>query len=111
MEGQDSVDIQPDESRKIIDPNDPFENGFLVPLPVDIKIEGANFGEVKAFWRAGMRRIEEQFQDHIAKMNDMFDDKTLEYERIREDLITNHEFLKRFYKDMQRKLNQKHDLI
>jgi hypothetical protein len=100
------------EERKIIDPNDPFETGFLVPLPVDIKIERiSQITEVKQFWRAGLRKIEEMFTDHIAKMNDMFEDKTMEYERIREDLITNHEFLKKFYLDMQRKLNSKYDLI
>jgi hypothetical protein len=44
-------------------------------------------------------------------MCDMFEDKTLEYETVRQQLVTNHDFLNRYYLDMQRKLNEKHASI
>ena len=60
---------------------------------------------MKSVWRSGIKQIEEIFAEHIAKISDMFDDRAMEYERIRDQLITNHEFLKRFYMDMQRELD------
>jgi hypothetical protein len=44
-------------------------------------------------------------------MCDMFEDKTLEYDTIRGQLVTNHDFLNRYYLDMQKKLNEKHNAI
>ena len=67
----------------------------------------ARISDVKSVWRSGIKQIEEIFAEHIAKINDMFDDRALEYDRIRDQLITNHEFLKRFYQDMQRELDIK----
>lgn len=67
----------------------------------------ARISDVKSVWRSGIKQIEEIFAEHIAKINDMFDDRALEYDRIRDQLITNHEFLKRFYMDMQRELDAK----
>ena len=79
-----------------------------VPLPETINIDRmARISDVKSVWRSGIKQIEEIFAEHIAKINDMFDDRALEYDRIRDQLITNHEFLKRFYMDMQRELDAK----
>ena len=41
----------------------------------------------------------------------MFEDKTLEFETVRKQLNTNHDFLNRYYLDMQGKLNEKHNAI
>ena len=85
-----------------------MELNFLVPLPEDIVVERiSRVSEVKSIWRSGIKQIEEIFADHIMKINEIYDDKAMEYERVREKLITNHEFLKRFYIDMQKKLNEK----
>ena len=79
-----------------------------VPLPETINIDRmGRISDVKSVWRSGIKQIEEIFAEHIAKINDMFDDRALEYDRIRDQLITNHEFLKRFYQDMQRELDIK----
>lgn len=80
---------------QFINPKDPFETGFIVPLPYDVKIERMQqIHEVKAFWRQGLRKIEEMFQDHIAQMNDMFEDKTMEMDNVRGQIVANHDFLK-----------------
>ena len=44
-------------------------------------------------------------------MNVEFDAKAIEFDKIREQLVINYEFLQRFYVDMQRKLNEKNDMI
>lgn len=44
-------------------------------------------------------------------MNIEFDVKTSDYSRVRDQLVTNHEFLQRWYLDMQRKLNDKYKLV
>lgn len=74
---------------------------FNVPLPEVINIDRmSRISDVKSVWRSGIKQIEEIFAEHIAKINDMFDDRALEYDRIRDQLITNHEFLKRFHMQM-----------
>ena len=65
----------------------------------------SRISDVKSIWRSGIKQIEEIFSEHIAKINDLFDDRALEYDKIRDQLITNHEFLKRFYMDMQKELD------
>lgn len=74
---------------------------FNVPLPETINIDRlGRISDVKSVWRSGIKQLEEIFAEHIAKINDMFDDRALEYDRIRDQLIGNHEFLKRFHQDM-----------
>ena len=48
------------------------------------------------------------FAEHIMKMNDQFEKRTYEFDSIGEQLIANHDFLKRHYDDMNNKLIQKH---
>ena len=79
---------------------------FNIPLPENVNIDRmSRISDVKSIWRSGIKQIEEIFSEHIAKINDLFDDRALEYDKIRDQLITNHEFLKRFYMDMQRELD------
>lgn len=79
---------------------------FNIPLPETVNIDRmSRISDVKSIWRSGIKQIEEIFSEHIAKINDLFDDRALEYDKIRDQLITNHEFLKRFYMDMQRELD------
>jgi len=42
-------------------------------------------------------------------MNLEFESKTFEYDACREKIVSNHEFLSRWYVEMQRKLNEKND--
>lgn len=81
---------------------------FNVPLPEKINIDRlSRISDVKSIWRSGIKQIEEIFADHIAKINDLFDERALEFDRLRDQLITNHDFLKRFYQDMQAKLDER----
>jgi len=81
---------------------------FNVPLPEKINIDRlSRISDVKSIWRSGIKQIEEIFADHIAKINDLFDERALEFERIRDQLMNNHDFLKRFYQDMQAKLDER----
>ena len=93
-------------------PKDPDEFDFNVPLPETIEIDRmSRISEVKSIWRSGIKQLEEIFADHIARINDLFDERALEYDKVRDQLITNHEFLKRYYMHMQRKLEEKHAAI
>ena len=68
---------------------------FNQPLPEIINMERmGRISDVKAIWRAGIKQIEEIFADHVARINDLFDDRALEYDKVRDQLITNHEWLK-----------------
>lgn len=51
------------------------------------------------------------FNEHLQKITDQFQDKADEFERIRSSLIVNHDYLRRFYRDMQKKLEEKKALI
>lgn len=96
------------EGKQIIDPSDPLEMNFLVELPEHVEITSIpRVTEIKQIWQSGIRRVEEAFQDTIQKMNIEFDVKTSDYSRIRDQLVTNHDFLQRWYLDMQAKLNAK----
>ena len=44
----------------------------------------------------------------MSRIVDMFETKSMEYERIRNQLIINHDFLNRYYLDMQAGLNEKY---
>lgn len=91
---------------------DPNEFDFNVPLPETIEIDRmSRISEVKSIWRSGIKQLEEIFADHIARINDLFDERALEYDKIRDQLITNHEFLKRYYLHMQKKLQEKADEV
>lgn len=64
---------------------DPFLLNFNVPLPETVHIERmGRISEVKSIWRSGIKQIEEIFSDHIAKINDLFDERALEYDKIRD---------------------------
>jgi hypothetical protein len=76
---------------------DPHALNFDVPLPETIKIDRiSRMSEMKSIWRSGIKQIEDIFADHIARINDLFDDRAAEFDRIRDQLLTNHDFLKRF---------------
>ena len=91
---------------------DPLQMEFLLPLPEEIYVEKiSRISDVKAIWRDGIKQIENMFSDHVQKINDIFDDKAMEYEKIREQLIINHDWLRRHYLEMQKKLNDRYDLI
>ena len=67
---------------------------FLVELPEHVEITSIpRLTEIKGIWQSGIRRVEEAFQDTIQKMNIEFDVKTSDYSRVRDQLVTNHEFL------------------
>lgn len=58
---------------------------FNVPLPETINIDRmSRISDVKSIWRSGIKQIEEIFAEHIAKINDLFDDRALEYDKIRD---------------------------
>lgn len=70
---------------------------FTAPLPEVIHIERVGrISDIKSIWRSGIKQIEEIFADHVARINDLFDERALEFDRLRDQLLTNHEFLKRF---------------
>lgn len=96
----------------VIDPADPLDKRFLVPLPEKISmVRVSQITEVKTVWNKGIRELEQIFNSHLQRMCDMFEDKTLEFETVRKQLETNHDFLNRYYLDMQKKLNEKHNAI
>ena len=98
-----------DPGDQIIDPKDPLKTRFLVDLPEIINVTSwSKVGEIKTTWKKGIREIESVFQDHMSRICDMFEEKGMEYERIRNQLIINHDFLNRYYLDMQRDLNEKY---
>jgi len=66
-------------------PKDPDEFDFNVPLPEIIEIDRmSRISEVKSIWRSGIKQLEEIFADHIARINDLFDERALEYDKIRD---------------------------
>ena len=76
-----------------------------VPLPEDIRVDNLpRINDMKQIWRAGIKQLEDVFAEHISKMNDAFESKALEFDRVREQLIRNHNFIKKFYSDTQRAL-------
>ncbi len=76
-----------------------------VPLPEDISLDNLpRINDMKQIWRAGIKQLEDVFAEHIAKMNDAFEKKALEFDRVREQLIRNHNFIKKFYADTQKAL-------
>ena len=100
------------DSSPVIDPSDPLDKRFLVPLPEKISmVRISQISEVKTVWNKGVRELEQIFNSHLQRMSDMFEDKTLEFETVRKQLNTNHDFLNRYYLDMQGKLNEKHNAI
>ncbi len=109
MQSADHVEGQPQADLGIINPKDPFETGFLVDLPVNIVIERISMvSDVKTVWRDGIRSIEQMFADHISRMNDAFEVKALENEKVGGGPVTNSQFPKRFYLAMQRERNARY---
>jgi hypothetical protein len=96
----------------IKDPKDPLDVKFLVDLPENVRVDTlARSTDLKSTWRTGVRKLEECFSDILQRMNIQFDEKAMEFDGVREQIVTNHEFLKRFYLDMQKRLNDKYDKI
>ena len=68
----------------VIDPLDPLDKRFLVPLPEKISmVRVSQITEVKTVWNKGIRELEQIFNSHLQRMCDMFEDKTLEFETVR----------------------------
>jgi len=44
-------------------------------------------------WRSGMKKVEDVFMEHLQNMNMEFDEKTVEFDGVREKIVANHEFL------------------
>lgn len=106
---QGGPDDPQDPGEQIIDPKDPLKTRFLVDLPEKISVTNwSKVGEIKSTWKKGIREIESIFQDHMSRICDLFEEKAMEYEGIRNQLIINHDFLNRYYLDMQRDLNEKY---
>jgi predicted DNA-binding protein (UPF0278 family) len=85
---------------------------FEVELPEYITIETlSRASEIRTEWRQGMKELEDCFQNVLSRMSETFDSKIGEYDRIRGQIVINHEFLMRYYEDMRRKLNEKHARI
>lgn len=88
------------------DPNDSIR--LDVPLPEDITIDNLpKINDMKQIWRAGIKQLEDVFAEHISKMNDAFEKKALEFDRVREQLLRNYNFIKKFYADTQKALEAK----
>ena len=62
-------------------------------------------------WRSGMKDVEMLFIDHLNKSADMFGTKANEFEKIRMQLVNNHEYLISWYKRMLADLEAKKALI
>ena len=76
---------------------------FDAKLPEVIQVEYiSRIGDLKSIWRQGIKELEATFQEHLSRMTDQFDSKAQEYERLRQQLIANHEYLKRFNAEMVR---------
>ena len=58
-----------------------------------------------------MRKVEEAFAEHIASMHLDFEEKAKKFEEIQFKLETNHQFLEKYYVDMQELLNEKYASI
>jgi len=72
------------DSSPVIDPSDPLDKRFLVPLPEKISmVRISQISEVKTVWNKGVRELEQIFNSHLQRMSDMFEDKTLEFETVR----------------------------
>ena len=82
----------------------------MVKMPHEVTMTTIpRMNDLRGIWRQGLQQLEIVFQDHISQMNVEFDAKAIEFDKIREQLVINYEFLQRFYVDMQRKLNEKND--
>lgn len=58
-----------------------------------------------------MRKVEEAFAEHISSMHLDFEEKAKKFEDIQFKLETNHQFLEKYYVDMQALLNEKYASI
>ena len=66
-----------------------------------------SFTEVKSIWREGIKTLEDVFNDYIVRINEEFMRKCEEFERIRRQLLANHEWLNGYYEEMRRRLDMK----
>ena len=90
----------------------PLELEIMEPIPE--KVEWATVpkvNEARVVWRAGMRKLEEVFAEHIANMHLDFDDRANQYQAVSEQIDRNLAWIDQHYVNMQQKLNQKHQLI
>ncbi len=73
----------------------------MAPMPEQIDvIRIQSFTEVKSIWRQGIKTLEEVFADYIVKINEEFMRKCEEFEKIRRQLLANHEWLNGYYGKM-----------
>jgi len=81
---------------------DPFEMEFMKDfrevVPASISFEDIpKIRDSKKDWSLGMRKIEEQFAEHLALMHLDFEQKADKYEKVQEQLETTLEFFEKFY--------------
>ena len=87
---------------------DILDSNFMRPFPeiIDV-VRIQSFSEVKGIWRQGISTLEEVFADYIVKINEEFMRKCEEFERVRRQLLSNHEWLLQYYEEMRRRLDMK----
>ena len=91
---------------------DPMELSFLAPLPFEVTIRTIpNLNDSRGLWRSGIKDVENCFMDLLQRMNMEFDLKVGELDKVAKKIVANHDFLTNWYMEMQRKLNEKNDLI
>ena len=80
-----AAESETSQGQAIIDPKDPIDKRFLVPLPEDIDpVRISKISEVKTVWKKGIREMEMIFENHVNRICDIFEDKTLEYDHVRQ---------------------------
>ena len=80
----------------------------MKPFPeiIDV-VRIQSFSDVKGIWRDGIKTLEEVFAEYIVKINEEFMRKCEEFEKIRRQLLANHEWLLAYYEEMRRRLDMK----
>jgi len=92
--------------------HDPMELSFIAPLPYEITLRSIpNINETRSIWNNGVNELQNVFNQIISKMNMEFDAKVIEFDSVSSKIQSNHEFLIDWYQKMQRKLNEKNDMI
>lgn len=63
-----------------------------------------NMADIRQIWKSGLKQLEEVFKHHIQKMDSEFENKTSEYNTIKQELKDNHEFMIHLTKNMKMKM-------
>jgi hypothetical protein len=79
-----------------------FMKDFIDVVPAKVQFEDIpKIRDAKQDWSLGMRKIEQQFAEHVAMMHLDFEHKADKYQEVQEQLETNLAFFEQFYITMQ----------